>query len=487
MKLRWPLLFFLLLLLALDPRFEGLKSHYLKAQNYTDPQSTEVERALSTPPLKGERVFTGEVERVVNLSTGSVDLLVHVENYSFMNLTVSSSTPVNVSIENMETRQSYPLASDVQYFNVGFQINVGEFSILLSSAKGGGNAYVTYTLTPIFALPSPSLRTDYPVGLVYYGLCNCSGGLRAEPLSVEGIMGVALIKSIGAYTPVGLGRVYGASIQLNSLLEVITQQGKTQFLWLQMSTKFLMNLSVVEFSDIVWNFTKPYSSISQLNGSGGIEGSSVGDVYVYQSGSFHYTLPMLVKMKEVVSLDNSTGHPRISFLYYLKFFGSPFEPQFFSDNVTIGVDAEEARIVANPFFKTQGGVSGYLYPDVEFVVAGIGNGYTGHFYSLNAVLGLYYLNGSEVKEIPSMFSYGADTAEGALNAELTVKGGLPTLTIGAGKAVWITTDPSLSYFDSYDYINYLYLIAGYVPYAVIAALVGIYIYRKVRHYWYFKW
>lgn len=398
--------------------------------------------------------------------------------YSYMNLTINSTVKVDVIVVNKITKQAFSIVSGVTECNTGFQINIGNYTLLITSNQTG-YVKLRYLLIPIYAIPYFGSGNGFPTGLVYYGVINKSGGLVGIPVNTTEVVGYALINSLGAYSIVNGTKVFGTALQMNMIIEVLTLSGTKQFYWVQISTRFLINMSMIGFTDIVWNFTTPYSTLN-ASGLGKHVSTTAGYAYFYGSGAFPFDLPVLVRMEVRTYVNQTTQYPILQFFYIVKYFASPYPPDIFSDNVTLYVKAKQAYIEANPYFRTEGGVSGYLYNDVELVFTGMGNGYSAHFYKLNAVLGLYYLNGSELVKFPSFLDFGVDTAEGATNVAVDLKDNPVHFIAGPQKMTWIDEDPSLSYFDSYNYINYIYEFLGYVPYLLILVIIVYYIYRKIK-------
>ncbi|MEM0123678.1 MAG: thermopsin [Conexivisphaerales archaeon] len=347
-----------------------------------------------------------------------------------------SSVPVNVylmtqaqfnAFNTTGTSGSLRSASGTSISEIAIAPESGTYYIVIDNSISFSEAQVSYdySLIPvdIFTLHSSSPAS---VGIVDYGIENISGTLIPYQVSATGITGYAKIYSISAYNstpPVNISK-YGASLQLNVMLQVNSTRGQFVY-WLQNFANFQTNNSTVSFGDNVWNASAINSTLDSqhIKGKGGI----ISDVaqsttaYAYETPFSKYPLPFefILSTSETSSLNIVTIH----FSYQINGY-----PKQIFDNVMIDVPGLDGAAIV---------VSGYGYTplnnyyDAELVFAGQGNGEITTFNNMNTTLNMFYTlpNGSTIEPY-TVYTFGSDTGESAYNLRTTNSNGTPVVILG---------------------------------------------------------
>jgi thermopsin len=286
-----------------------------------------------------------------------------------------------------------------------------------------------------YGQPSP----PQPTGIVSYGLYNDSNRIMTYDISTSRLAGVANITSLLAYNATAArtnSSLSGATLQLNSLLVLTDKSGNQQVFWCQNVPDFVTNDSHVSYANNVWNFTdnRYFLSNSSITSSSGGSVASFDNhgttQFVYGSATLNYTyqlpLGLILFMNE--STIQGTGVVLQMGVQMFRNGSLPVSPINWFDNITI-----HDPLVQSARFFTSGNDStptGYFY-DTELVFGGEGNGESTFFKSLNASLGLFYLNGTKFVAFPSLYSFGGDTLEAADNLHVTYSGsGYPQVSTG---------------------------------------------------------
>ncbi|MDG6930099.1 MAG: thermopsin [Nitrososphaerota archaeon] len=303
----------------------------------------------------------------------------------------------------------------------------GNYYIVIDNRISPSEALVGYgySLVPvdIFGVHS---SPPAPVGIVDYGVENISGALVPYQVSATGIAGYAKIYSINAYNgtpPVNISP-YGASLQLNVMLQVNGTQGQYVY-WLQNFADFQTNNDTVSFGDNVWNASAINATLSSasINGRGGIISDMTQNesAYAYETPFRHYSLPF-----EFILSSSETSSPNRVTVYF-SYQINGFAKQTY-DTVTIHVPGIESAALL---------VSGYGYTplnnyyDAELIFAGEGNGEITTFNGMNATLNMFYTltNGSHVEPY-TVYTFGSDTEESAFNLQTVLVNGTLVVTTG---------------------------------------------------------
>ncbi|CCC81927.1 thermopsin family protease [Thermoproteus tenax] len=343
-----------------------------------------------------------------NLTISSAPAYLIAYNYNSTFLSAYLMTPQQVSAfvngQSVSPLASYQLPP---YSPSAFEVNqTGNYNLVVYP--------VPCSQRLLLYLSSP--RGGLPVGIASY---------PAELLSTQEVAGFFNITSISAYNP-NFNPSDGASLQLNAVVQVRLADGSTQYYWVQDIAWFETSRGQVNFGDNVWNSTSPSSSVSPSSISG--QGSVNNGVYLYGTYLQPYALPLAGFLAVRAYAANGAVH--VDFGYLIAQNGAQLSQSgaTWFDHVTItpSQPAVSVQIVVTTTFPTSGGNA----PDVELVFGGIGNGEITTFNSLRASLGLYYLNGSSWVPLPYLYTYGADTAEGATDLATSWGNGLASVAVG---------------------------------------------------------
>ncbi len=291
-------------------------------------------------------------------------------------------------------------------------------SLIFSYSTIPVNIYLLYDSAPA------------PVGIVDYGVLNSSGVLTPYILMLSQVIGKAKIGAMQAYNS-SFSSPYGASLQLNAVLQVNTTSGQYNY-FLQNVAEFTTNYDNLYFADNVWNDSSASSLLSNsaIHGGGSVT-NSIGyqpvlnhliSFYSYTTENISYKLPLDLLLPIAVSY--SGKEVTVYFGYQI----------YNSSSVTYDrVTITEPSSVLNAAIIVDGLVRTPLenYYDVELVFGGENSGELTTFTSMNASLDLYYAmpNGT-VTSPESLYTFGSDTAEAAYNLKTVLVNGTPSVVIG---------------------------------------------------------
>ena len=318
----------------------------------------------------------------------------------------------------------YIKVSQAETFEIS---NPGSYYVVIYNNVSGEDVTVRVNYTPMpvdlyyyyHSLPAP-------IGIAYYGEYNGSDFVNYTILKYEEAIGYATLYSISAYnsTPAALVNPYGASLQLNAMLQVNTETNSYQF-WLQNVIGFITSGDYYYIWDNVWNSTSRPSLLtnSSVTGNGAVRfyDEKNGYYYGYATGGFNYTFPFSVIL--YIKLQNVTPNGVIVSFGYNNGGGVVWY-----DNVTIHVNyVTSAYMLIDPTNMT----GGIQYYDLELVFGGESNGEYTYFNSLNASLALAMElpNGSYVNPYP-LYTFGSDTEESADNLQTVFVNGHAYVTLG---------------------------------------------------------
>jgi Thermopsin. len=221
-------------------------------------------------------------------------------------------------------------------------------------------------------------------GIADYGLMVEGNTVQPYVEKAKAVIGVVKINELFAFNstpPAGVDK-YGASIQLNVVLQVNTVTGSQQ-LWLQNVIDIYTNNYAAYIGDNVWNWTSSIlfmSFIHNVTGNGEIGFSPSGTYYGYATNYFNLSPSSIIYL--IINTSYSPQGPIIRFGYAI---GSGQVVCY--DNVTAHIPGTlSAYILVDGFNLTEG-----LYPyDAELVVAGESNGEATHFNRANVELAMFY-------------------------------------------------------------------------------------------------
>ncbi len=352
----------------------------------------------------------GKIIRINNTYSDSFS----ISNYSKTNLTVASLENVKFEVGG------YSGTLGMTNTSMLFYLDRGNYTLRLSTS-GSDEAYVGLLNTPSLVNPfsTQNFSEPYPAGMVSYGLYNVSGTLVPYTVKTDVIGGYANITSISAYDPSPPPETsrYGASLQLNAVLHIVSPHGAYDY-WLQNVLDVDTENHSYYIADNIWNYTYENNGLynGSLSGNGMLYNNNLTaggklsgrNFYGYGTETGSYRLP--IKFAPVIRVGVNEGRPYAAFGYYTS------KGIYYYDNVTINVSAESAYLLVTPYYGTNLKNNNLNYYDAEFVFGGEGEGAYAYFNSIAANLSLYYYNSTgAMVAFPSVFTFGSDTAEDAGN------------------------------------------------------------------------
>jgi len=390
------------------------------------------------PSVPSIRRISSDPNYSFSLQSGYYEYF-NVTTYEGQNITftVTSSTEVNIYVMSSSQFSQFSSTGSSNYIfhalgtrvsgNVG-PLSSGSYFLVVdnnvsNSTASVNLAYSVLPLIPFLAHSSPPA----PIGIADYGVMNTTSGLKGYILNFDEVMGHVKINKIGAYnaTPPSGINPYGASLQLNVVLQVNTPEGGYQY-WLQDVLHMETNESMYYVEDNIWNFTSYPSTLSNssVKGRGAVYNVAIflsqGNYYAYGTPLYPYHLPL--SMDLLIKEEVVPNGVVVSFGYYNG-------TLYWYDNATISAPGVTSAYMMVSGFNYTG--NGYTYYDAELVFGGDANGEFTYFTSMNSTLSLSYhlLNGSWTVP-PELYGFGADTEEAADNLATVLVNGVPTVEIG---------------------------------------------------------
>ncbi|MCG3108202.1 Thermopsin [Metallosphaera sp. J1] len=355
-----------------------------------------------------------------------------VSNNSF-SLQVTSG---NVTYFSVGPSRDEPLT----FVNRTLTLNPGNYSITVINPGSSTLAiYSSVLYAPTYPDPLSLNRTDFPMGVASYGLFNRSGVPVPYVVRASSVIGFANISSILAYNQTAKElnvSPYSASLQLNVPLVVVNGK-ENQTYWVQNVIVFITNESTLCFQSSVLNVTNENATLTNvtIQGKGGVYPPfNNGVYYTYRTQSVEYRTPLSLLVSVNVSILKKLG-VRIGFDYKLIENGTVVNGSWkqFDSSLILDPSATQAYLYVN----------GYNSPptlnfyDAELVFGGGGNGEVAYFQNLSASLALFYYNGS-LHPFPSIYSFGADTAEGSSDLHVSLMNNLVSVSKGQQNPVFLT-------------------------------------------------
>lgn len=278
---------------------------------------------------------------------------------------------------------------------------------------------------PYFERYLANSQMPTPVGIAAYGLYPVGSGYYHYAIETDKIMAKATINSLLAYDnssslpPASgsmciTGQEYqssitdmqnGANLQFNAMMQVNTTAG-SQMIWLQDTARFnTVQMTINMPHDIVANITSGGNE-NIAYGNGIVNSPQNGvEYYEYEGTCYKYLLPLTITY-EIDVHKISRNLVQVVFKNDDSIFDTVYLP---IPNV------ESAHIVVAP------NRHGIPY-DAEFVWAGYCCSQESTFAQMNSTLAMYYQeDDNKLHKFPSLYTFGADTAETASN--LLVKRG----------------------------------------------------------------
>ena len=351
---------------------------------------------------------------VVNLPPDYYDCI--YQNVSNGLFTVYYSTaPIYFVIQSLG---GYTLFSTQGSSYYGYiSLPAGEYKILFVNNVSNSNV----TIQAYLGAGRPS-----PTGIADYGIEAINGIVHPYIEKFNEVVGVAQIYSISAYN--ASIDSYGASLQLNTVLQVNTIYGSQEY-WLQNVIQFMTNTSEYRFVDNVWNLT---SSPSVLNANSIIGSGYVhlifeypfSNYYAYASQCFNLTYPLYTAL--LIKAINLPQGVEVLFGYLNRTSFTIY------DNVTIKVSGITSAYLLVDGYNTTG--SGNAY-DTEFVFGGQQGGEITNFNLINALIYMFYINNNSIFTPKSLFPFGLDTTEASDNLFTIPYQGAYKVEVGNGDEV----------------------------------------------------
>lgn len=383
-----------------------------------------------------------------------------------LSLYVQSNVSINVYIMNNDQYTTFVSTGipgsmySASGTNISKMLDItsgGFYFLVMDDDISSEAVVVTYNYA---ALPLPAFPENFslpvPTGIADYGIENISGTLIPYDVLTNEVVGYTTIYSMSAFNGSSQSGAspYGASLQMNAVLEVNTTNGNYVY-WLQDVAEFVTNHDTLSFSDNIWNYSAVAAPMNKnyISGSGSVIHYKPLNTtsYGYGTRAMAYAFPLSFTLPITVS-SNANG---VSIIFGYQFLSngrdSNEQNQVNYDVVTIhdpGVIS--ASILVSGYNKTPSG----NYYDAELVFGGEYNGQVTTFTSMDSTLNLNYRirNGSLV-EPPSIYIFGSDTAEAAYNLEVALVNSMPTVIIGK-------LDLSQSYYG--QQITNPYIVANYI-------------------------
>ncbi|MBP1357089.1 MAG: thermopsin family protease [Sulfolobus sp.] len=265
---------------------------------------------------------------------------------------------------------------------------------------------------PTFGLLSKSLPT---------GVATFNG-----PIYTNAVLGYANITRLLAYN--SSLNSYGASLQLNVILQANTTNGETYYFWLQNVADFITNESEMGFTDNIWNFTTPLAGVTNVTGNGEIcytlNPFRHFSFYGYSTPMFNYSFPLAFYL--LISESYVPSGIYVNFTYVIIQNNTILPPHVVTyDRVFIPVpQLQSAYIIVNNATTPNEtvGICEYLgnYIDAELVWGGYSNGESTEFLSMSSYLALMYNSGNNWIPFKAVYDFGEDTAESAQNLHVAI-------------------------------------------------------------------
>jgi thermopsin len=242
-------------------------------------------------------------------------------------------------------------------------------------------------------------------GIADYGLMVKGNKVQPYVEKAKAVIGVVKINELYAFNstpPAGVDK-YGASIQLNVVLQVNTVTGSQQ-LWLQNIIDIYTNNYTAYIENNVWNDTNNYTVLHNVTGNGKIKFSPCGPYYVYATHYFNLSPSSIIYL--IINTSYTPQGPIIHFGY-----ANGSGQVVWYDNVTARIPRTlSAYILIDGFNFTEG-----LHPyDAELVVAGESNGEATFFTLANVELAMFYqLPNGQWAPPKYLLPFGVHTEEAA--------------------------------------------------------------------------
>ena len=396
-----------------------------------------------------------------------------INNVSIVNFTTASTYPVKMHLLEGNESQSLINITEENTSDIWWnyrQLNAGNYAIEFNTTKNS-TGFVSINITPELVNPFYYVFQNkssgaLPIGIAGYGLYNnLNSSIKTYQISTDEVVGIANISAIKAYnaTPPKNVSKYGASLQLNVMMNGYNSQGKKLTYWLQDVVDFNTSDNNFYLADNIWNSSSPRANMTEVIGRGNLSTYNHTTynqklyVYAYPKYYMNYSLPLSVRLiiktngnkisfgYQILKNDFCNFYPN-SFTCLDEYLNATPQSTIFYDNVTIP-NLNNYSILITPYYMTPSTLTNSSnYYDAELIFGGESNGEFTTFSSMNATLNLYYNKNRTLEEFPSYYSFGRDTEEGVYNLNTLIINGTGRVEIGALNPLEdITSDYSLTY------------------------------------------
>ncbi len=387
-------------------------------------------------------VFVAPVNKLksVNFTKEYIDYF-NLTNYTNFSIDILSNKKINLIIPNYYNYTIQPY----QEFQIMAYLNKGPGRIILkTNSTSQVFFYINSTNKTINPISLINKSSPNPIGIASYGTYMRNGRLKTFTIKTKEVIGTTNITSIYAYSnnPPQNTSPYGASIQLNAMMNVISNN-KTYQYWLQ--DVMSLNTSSLNYQIYgnIWNDTKFGANLSksQLVGSG-----YIGTTYInygnskiktsfyglYNPNNVNNRLSYPIYFSPVIAVNNTPTGPKVYFGYYTS------KGYYFFNNVTIKIPNSIAYIEVTPYYEAGNGNS----YNVGLVFGGASNDESSKFYKMNSTENLYYLSDGNLVPFPYLYTFGVNTGESASGINTSVINGNITTRIGNPNYNEIITESS---------------------------------------------
>ncbi|MCQ4366997.1 MAG: thermopsin, partial [Sulfolobales archaeon] len=245
----------------------------------------------------------------------------------------------------------------------------GRYYVVFFDNATNSSVTINYINYYVFARP---LAT----GIADYGLMVEGNTVQPYVEKAKAVIGVVKINELYAFNstpPAGVDK-YGASIQLNVVLQVNTVTGSQQLV-LQNAITIYTNNFTAYIGDEVWNITPSLIGLSFINVTGnGWFAFPLRTYYWYTTNSFNLSPSSIIYL--IINTSYTPQGPIIHFGY-----ANGSGQIVWYDNVTAHIPGTLSAYIL---------VDGYNLTDAELVVAGESNGEATYFNRANVELAMFY-------------------------------------------------------------------------------------------------
>lgn len=359
---------------------------------------------LTAPPGKGRLLYL----------KNNYTLKIPLTNFSDINISWLGTFPSTLYLSGKKFPIKYTNNFTDNYYNIRYIRNKGNYTLNINASKPEV-LFLYLNITPTLIYPTSLYLTNIsspkPIGVASYGLYAVNGRFIPYVIKTDELEGKANITRITAYSSSQFanGARAVASLQLNGVLNIVSNSGKNYTYWLQDDLQIDTSNMSYNYLDNIWNYT--------LSGWPNLSNGTVmgkGNVSSYQNATkktitFYAYRPNTItpylysfQFEPIMRINYSNGYPVINFGY------SNSLGTYYYDNVTIAIPSSNATFLITPYEMAP--EEGQFY-DAELVFGGGFNGTPIYFSQINAALWIYYNLDGSIVPFPSAYTFGLDTAE----------------------------------------------------------------------------